>query len=245
MENLGLISFYGLIFGIIGTFLGGLFGAFINVKSNKFLCFILELAAGLMTAIICFDLIPEALEIVNISICIFGILIGILVMIFCNKLLNQYFSFKSKNNSSSLLKTGLIIATGLAIHNFPEGLAIGSGFEASNSLGLKLAIAIALHDIPEGISISLPLKNSGISKFKAILSTTLSGVMTGFGAFFGVILGSISQSLIGFSLSFAAGAMLYIVTCELIPESKQRYSGRFSSLGNILGLILGIFSKVL
>ncbi|MBQ7411115.1 MAG: ZIP family metal transporter [Clostridia bacterium] len=106
-------------------------------------------------------------------------------------------------------------------------------------------MAIALHDIPEGISISLPLKNSGISKSKAIIITTLSGVMTGFGAFFGAILGSISLTFIGFSLSFAAGCMLYIVTCELIPESKQRYSGRFASLGNISGIILGLFSQLI
>ena len=69
--------------------------------------------------------------------------------------------------------------------------------------------------------------------------------MTGFGAFFGSLLGSVSQKLIGFSLSFAAGAMLYIITCELIPESKQRYSGRFSSIGNMLGLIIGLFTKIL
>lgn len=69
--------------------------------------------------------------------------------------------------------------------------------------------------------------------------------MTGFGAFFGSLLGSVSPKLIGFSLSFAAGAMLYIITCELIPESKQRYSGRFSSIGNMLGLIIGLFTKIL
>ena len=197
-----------------------------------------------MTAIICFDLIPEALKFIDISFCILGILIGITCMIICNNFIENKIMKKS-HISNSLFKTGIIIAAGLAIHNFPEGLAIGSGFEASNSLGFKLALAIALHDIPEGISISLPLKTSGISKAKAILLTTLSGIMTGFGAFFGCILGNISLTLIGFSLSFAAGAMLYIITCELIPESKQRYSGKFSSLGNMLGLILGLFIKVI
>lgn len=124
MKNLGLTSFYGLVFGIIGTFLGGLLGAFINLKSNRFLCFILELAAGLMTSIICFDLIPEALEFIDISFCIFGILIGIFTMIICNELINKHISIYSQKYSNSLFKTGLIVATGLAIHNFPEGLAI-------------------------------------------------------------------------------------------------------------------------
>lgn len=249
MENIGIISFYGLIFGIAGTSLGGLIGAFLKINKEKYLSFILEFAAGLMTAIICFDLIPETLNIVSISTCIIGIFIGIISMIYCNKIVNDYVRKKlttdKLTNKTSMFRTGIIIAIGLAIHNFPEGLAIGAGFEASNSLGLKLAIAIALHDVPEGISISLPLKTSGTSKIKSILITTLSGLTTGIGAFFGVIIGNVSQSLIGLSLSFAAGAMLYIVTCELIPESKKRYSGRFASLGNMLGLIIGLFTKVL
>ena len=248
MENLGIISFYGLIFGIVGTTLGGFIGAFLKLSSDKYLCFILEFAAGLMTAIICFDLIPESLNIIGISACIIGIFIGILSMIYCNKLVNNY-SIKYNSNLSysknSMFQTGIIIAIGLAIHNFPEGLAIGAGFESSNTLGLKLAIAIALHDIPEGISIALPLKVSGSTKTKSILVTTISGLTTGVGAFFGVIIGNISESLIGLSLAFAAGCMLYIVACELIPESKKRYSGRFASLGNMLGLIMGLFTKVL
>lgn len=246
MENLGIISFYGLLFGFLGTSLGGFIGAFLKVSSNKYLCFILEFAAGLMTAIICFDLIPESLNIIGISSCIIGIFLGILAMILCNKIINN-FSIKSNINiaQNSMFETGIIIAIGLAIHNFPEGLAIGAGFESSNALGLKLAIAIMLHDIPEGISISLPLKVSGYSKIKSILITTFSGLTTGFGAFFGVIIGNISKDLIGLALSFAAGCMLYIVSCELIPESKKRYSGRFASLGNILGLILGLTTKFL
>ena len=103
-------------------------------------------------AIICFDLIPEALEISNIVNAIIGIFLGIVMMIFCDKLVEKKFNIEetsaSKNNT--LLKTGIIVSIGLAIHNFPEGLAIGSGFGASIKLGLSLAIAICLHDIPEG-----------------------------------------------------------------------------------------------
>ena len=248
MENLGIISFYGLLFGIIGTSFGGFIGAFLKLSSNKYLSFILEFAAGLMTAIICFDLIPESLNIIGISSCIIGIFIGISTMIYCNKIVNKYSIYSNIKSSSvqkSLFETGIIIAIGLAIHNFPEGLAIGAGFESSNTLGLKLAIAIALHDIPEGISIALPLKVSGSSTLKAVLITTLSGLTTGIGAFFGVIIGNISESLIGLSLSFAAGCMLYIVACELIPDSKKRYSGRFASIGNMIGLIVGLFTKIL
>lgn len=242
MVDIGIISFYGLIFGIIGTSLGGFIGAFIKVSSNKYLSFILEFSAGLMTAIICFDLIPESLEIVDLSTCIIGILVGILAMIYCNKIVSKYSNY---SHQSSMFQTGIFIALGLAIHNFPEGLAIGAGFESSNTLGLKLAIAIALHDIPEGISIALPLSLSGSSKIKSILITTLSGLTTGLGAFFGVLVGNISQIFIGLSLSFAAGCMLYIVSCELIPESKKRYLGRFNSLGFMIGIMIGLLTKAL
>lgn len=243
MESIGIISLYGLIFGMIGTTLGGIIGAFLNVNSKKFLSFILEFAAGLMTAVICFDLIPEALNITNISTCIIGIFIGISTMILCDKFVNKYCKNNSSLSQNHMLKTGIIIAIGLAVHNFPEGLAIGAGFEASTVLGFKLAIAIALHDVPEGVSIAVPLKNSGSSKKKCILITTLSGLTTGIGAFCGAIFGNISNTLIGISLAFAAGAMLYIVSCELIPESKNLYKGRFASLGNILGIIVGILAE--
>ena len=124
-------------------------------------------------------------------------------------------------------------------------MAIGSGFEASSRLGLSLAIAIAIHDVPEGMSIAIPINNSGYGKMKAIILTALSGVTTGIGAFFGAIIGNTSRELIGISLAFAAGAMLYIVSCELIPQSNQMYKGRFASFGNIFGIVFGILTKVI
>ena len=242
MKDVNQISLLGLFFGMFGTTLGGIIGSFVNVKSNKKLGFILEFAAGLMTAIICFDLIPEALKYADITVCLIGVFIGIVIMIICDEFIKKISSKKIKNNH--LLKTGMIILVGLTLHNFPEGLAIGAGFEASNVLGLSLAIAIAIHDVPEGISIAVPLKEGGSKKKKVILLTALSGITTGIGAFFGAVIGNISEGLIGGSLALAAGAMLYIVACELIPESKSIYKGRFTSFGNILGIILGLFAHI-
>lgn len=242
MDTILNTTILGLIFGTLGTTLGGVLGATIKTKSNKFLSFILEFAAGLMVAIVCFELIPEAMEVSNMLTVIIGIIIGVFIMIFCDNLVNYKYSKKNVFKMNSLIKTGIIVGIGLAIHNFPEGLAIGSGFSASTKLGLTLAVAIALHDVPEGISMAVPMKNGGMKTYKVILYTFLSGLTTGVGAFFGILIGTISEQLISICLGFAAGAMLYIAAGELIPESHKIYKGRIAYLGNILGFLIGIIS---
>lgn len=114
----------GLYFGTIGTTIGGIIGCIIKSQSNKFLSFILSFAAGLMMAVICFDLIPEAIEISNISKAILGIFIGIIIMIFCDIIVDKKINKKNKiiSQKNNLLKTGIIVSIGLAIHNIPEGI---------------------------------------------------------------------------------------------------------------------------
>ena len=246
MQNIMNTAVLGLFFGTIGTTIGGIIGCSLKSQSNKFLSFILSFAAGLMMAVICFDLIPEALGLSQITEVIIGIVFGIIVMIFCDLIVDKIFSKKPILNqntnkvSNNLLKTGIIVSIGLAIHNIPEGLAIGSGFEASLKLGFSLAIAICFHDIPEGISMALPMKNGGMKAYKIMFYVILSGIATGVGALIGSIVGKISEQIIAIALSFAAGAMLYIVSGELIPESNSLYKGRISALGNMIGFIIGI-----
>lgn len=240
------ISLIGLFFGTIGTTLGGLFGIFSKRSSNKFLSFILAFASGLMLAVICFDLIPESIEISSIYVTIVGIVLGIIVMIFCDNLVQKIFKTKEvSTKKAGLLKTGIIVSIGLALHNIPEGLAIGSGFEASTALGYSLAIAICLHDVPEGISMAIPMKNGGMKPWKVMLYVILSGVATGIGALIGAIVGNISEQIIAVCLGFAAGAMLYIVSGELIPESNELYKGRMTAIGNMLGFIIGLFAMII
>ena len=246
MEDLIKTTLIGLFFGTFGTTIGGIIGITIKNTSNKILSFILALASGLMTSIVCFDLIPEAQNISSIFNIFIGIICGIATMIICDSFVKNKFSQnqKYKKESNSLLKTGIIVSIGLALHNLPEGLAIGSGFNASIKLGYALAVAIALHDIPEGISMAVPMKNGGMKSGKIIFYVVLSGITTGIGALFGAIIGNISTSVIAFCLSFAAGAMLYIVSGELMPESNKLYKGRMTALGNILGFLLGILATI-
>ena len=231
MNEILKTTLLGLFFGTFGTTLGGILGIVIKKNSNKFLSFILSFASGLMMSIICFDLIPEALGISSIYEVVFGVIFGVISMIFCDVIVQKKFNAKQKKyvSNNDLLKTGIIVSIGLAIHR----------------LGLGLAIAICLHDIPEGISMAVPMKNGGMSKAKVIFYVILSGVTTGIGAFFGAIVGSISEAVIAICLSFAAGAMLYIVSGELIPESNKLYKGRMSAIGNMIGFIIGIFATQL
>ena len=89
---------------------------------------------------------------------------------------------------------------------------------------------------------AVPMKNGGMKASRVIFYVILSGVTTGIGAFFGALIGGISQKVIAMCLGYAAGAMIYIVSGELIPESNKLYQGKITAIGNIIGLLLGILA---
>lgn len=240
MNTFLLTSLIGLFFGTIGTMIGGIIGINIKHCSNRLLSLILSFASGLMIAVVCFDLIPEALKISNISIIALGMMLGFIIIFICDILIHYKFKKKNKIDDSRLLITGIIIAIGIAMHNFPEGLAIGSGYEVSSKLGLSLAIAICIHDIPEGLSMAIPMKSGGLKSWKILIYIFLSGIVTGVGSFVGSVIGTISLNIISTCLSLAAGAMLFIVSCELMPEASKLGSGRVGAIGTILGIMLGL-----
>ena len=125
MENIIKTTLLGLFFGTFGTTLGGIIGIKFKNTSKKFLSFVLSLASGLMISIVCFDLVPEAMEIGKFSNMIFGVILGIITMILCDILVQRKFNTGSKmaKSTNSLLKTGIIVSVGLALHNFPERLS--------------------------------------------------------------------------------------------------------------------------
>lgn len=246
MEHILKIALVGLISGITGTGIGGLIAFFVDKNiSNRVLSSILEFSAGLMTSVVCFELIPEAVEVAGLNLTIIGVLAGILTIIVLDDFIKQINVIKNTKGNSNLLRAGILVSIGLAMHNLPEGFAVGSGFEASVSLGMTLTLIIAIHDIPEGIAMALPMKIGGFSAARAFVLTILSGVPMGFGALIGAALGHISQQFVAMCLGFAGGAMLYVIFGELIPESKRIYLGRMSSVGNILGIVCGIIVTML
>lgn len=233
------VTFIGFLCGMIGTGLGGLFTMFLKNPTKRFMAVLLGFTSGIMLAVVCFDLLPEAFGVGGVFLSLMGIVLGVGMIIGVEQLIPERVSQKY-SDSFEFVRSGILLGIGIAIHNFPEGLAVGSGFAASNNLGLGLAIVIGLHDMPEGVAMAAPLKLGNISRLKILLYTILAGIPMGLGAFVGEMLGEISPSLIALCLSFAGGAMLYITCGELIPKSQNIYKGRISTIGMIIGIICGI-----
>ncbi|MFZ5968874.1 MAG: ZIP family metal transporter [Bacillota bacterium] len=239
METILTTTGIGFAVGVLGTGVGGLSGFLIDNPSKRFLSFILGLSSGLMLAIICFDLLPEAFELSQLWVGIVGVVFGVMMTILTDEVLSSRMGVHD-HGEQSFAKTGILLGLGVAMHNFPEGLAIGSGFMATKALGVGISIVIALHNVPEGISMAAPMRIGGISKIRAFLYTVLAGVPMGLGAMVGALLGEISPNLIAFSLAFAGGTMLYITCDELIPKSKDLHYGRTASFGMLIGFVLGV-----
>lgn len=146
-----------------------------------------------------------------------------------------------------LFIAGIVMASAIALHNLPEGMIIGASYAAdSGSLtdgsGFIIAIVIGLHNIPEGMSVAAPLVSGGTKPWKAVMITALSGVPTIIGAAIGYSLGLVSPVWLSLSLSFAGGAMLYVVFGELLPESflmwKSKAPGILALIGTLVGVVL-------
>ncbi len=240
MNYLLAVTFLGFAVGIIGTCTGGAMAFVFRHPSNRLMGAVLGLSSGLMISIVCFDLLPEAFEIGSLAIGITGILFGTGIITLIDQLISLRNLSDSKPSGSAYIRTGVLLGIGIAIHNFPEGLAIGSGLVAATRLGINLAIVIAFHNIPEGIAMATPMLAGGYSRVKIFIATVMAGIPMGFGALTGSLLGELSAALISFCLAFAGGAMLFITCGELIPRSQSIYKGRASSFGIILGIIGGI-----
>jgi ZIP family zinc transporter len=246
LNNLLFSVLVGTGAGIIGTGLGGAIAFLLNNPGKRFLSTLLSFSSGLMIAVTCFDLMPNAISIGSLFHGLTGIVAGTVMIIICQELIfrtdrkkrsGQVLGVRSKN----YLRTGILMGIGIALHNFPEGLAIGSGFTAVESYGIGLSLVIAMHDIPEGIAMATPMRMGGMKKPLVFLSALLAGVPTGIGALIGYLLGEISPYFISLCLGFAGGAMLYITCNELIPESNDLHRGRISSVGLVCGVIAGIW----
>jgi len=151
---------------------------------------------------------------------------------------------KRHDTRMALMGAGIIMACAIALHNLPEGITIGASYANNSGVmggsALVLAILIGLHNIPEGMAIAVPLINGGIKRRFAILTTALSGTPTIIGGILGFWIGDISPLGLALSLSFASGAMLYVVFGEIFPQSILMYRSKSPAFAAIVGILLGL-----
>ena len=252
------VILFSAIAGIAGTGIGGLIAAVLLKKSSENItCWLLSFAAGIMTSIVCFGLMPEAIELSGVPASVLGTVLGVIILIFLNRIVDKITSPKESQkihhtheelyhesqiikNKAKLMRSGIIMLIAVALHNIPEGIAIGAAGSHDFQLGAVLALMIALHDIPEGMAIAAPLLAGGINKIKVITLTALSGSPTLLGGLIGVLIGNISDFAVAVSLSAAGGAMLYVVFGEIIPQSIVMTKTRMPALITLLGMITGL-----
>lgn len=238
-----LYSIFGILIPFIGTSLGSGFVFFLRKNMNqKFQKLTVGFAAGVMIAASVWSLIIPSVEMaekqgkISWIPATIGLILGVLFLLLINKLADD---IQKKKNSKKLN----MLLFSVTLHNIPEGMAVGvcfAGFLAGNvGIGLieamLLSIGIAIQNIPEGAIISMPLKVQGMSKSKAFVYGVLSGIVEPIAAVITMLLINIIVPILPYLLSFAAGAMIFVVVEELIPEMHE---GKKSELG-IIGLTIG------
>ncbi len=239
MNDVALYALIGTASGVLGTTGGGMAAYLFHTKKRDVLGVVLDFAAGLMLAVVCFDLLPHAFELASFVSVMMGVAGGIAFVVIL-----QWLFERGGKHLDGLALTAVTVAAGIAVHNVPEGLAIGAGLMENLHLGLSLAVTMFLHDIPEGLGIGLPLRIRGKSFWKATLLSFLAGLPTGMGALAGALAGSVSDSVTAACLSSAGGAMLYLVLGEMMPEAHRMMDGTLAKASGVLGMIFGIVISV-
>ena len=279
MNSIWLLVGITALAGIGGTGLGGAVACMFRKDSDKTVSLLLSFAAGVMTAVVCFDLLTEALhpdgQASSVWLVACGVTAGFVIIAGLNAWIDKTTDHEvahidenhpqtadsleelthanhlrehreGRQPRSGLFLAGLVMAAAIALHNVPEGMVIGASFAKtvdqilSNRGGLVMAVVIGLHNIPEGMAVAVPLISGGMNKGHSVAVTALSGAPTILGALMGFLIGAISPTALVISLSFASGAMLYVVFGELLPESILMWKSKLPAALAVLGMLTGL-----
>lgn len=275
MNSILYIVVITAIAGIGGTGLGSVISCLFKRDSNRIVSLLLSFAAGVMIAVVCFDLLSEALVESGVFLVIGGLAAGYIIIALLNAWIDKETNsevahideshpktadsleelthanhlkehMEGRQPRSGLFIAGLIMAAAIALHNIPEGMVIGSSFAKTadelilNRAGITMAIVIGLHNIPEGMAVAVPLISGGMPKWKAVMITAITGAPTIIGALMGYYIGVLGPVALALALSFASGAMLYVVFAELIPESILMWKSKLPAMAILIGIVTGL-----
>ena len=228
----------------LATTLGCILVLLFGRPKERVLASLLAGAGGVMLAVVSIDLLPNAWKIGPPLQVGFGITLGLLFMSLADNRLNVSNNTLPLSRRQRLKRIGLLVATGIALHDIPEGMAIAVSQEAAPGLGLLIAFGITLHNLPEGMATAAPLIMARVRWWKILLLNIGIAFFTPLGALLGLFaLAGVKNSLT-FFLSFAAGAMLFLVFAELMPLSRERHPN-YALLGGAIGFTLFALISIL
>lgn len=237
-ETIWLGSVASLLAGL-ATGAGAVPVLFTKRISDRLLDIMLGFSAGVMLAATAFSLIVPAIDLSGPLIVVLGIILGALVLHLIDRFVPHFHPVLGAEGPPSKLSRVWLLVLAITIHNFPEGLAVGVSFGSGDvAAGLVIAMAIGLQNMPEGLAVALPLFREGYSRRKSLWYGTLTGLVEPVGGLLGVALVSVFQTILPWGLAFAAGAMLFVVSDEMIPESHRKGFEREATFGVIAGFVI-------
>jgi len=238
LDAIWLGSVASLLAGL-ATGAGALPVLFTRKVSDRLLDVMLGFSAGVMLAATFFSLLVPAIDLGGIWTVVIGIALGAVALHLVDRFIPHFHPALGAEGPSSRLSRVWLFALAITIHNFPEGLAVGVSFGSGDvTAGLVVAMAIGLQNMPEGLAVALPLLREGYSRRRSIWYGTLTGLIEPVGGLLGVALVSIFHPILPWALAFAAGAMLFVVSDEIIPESHRKGFERQATFGLVIGFIV-------
>ena len=251
-----LIVLVSLAAGVVGTGFGGLLGAFLGGGSEKTVASVSGFAAGVMIGLSAFEMVPSAFEELTATLPDYAVILAVLASLVAGALLVAVAGWiiefvekkkkvvpdtsKTDVNAASkagLMRAGIMTAAAIAVHNFPEGVAIGGAGGAELAGGITVAIMIALHNVPEGMAITAPLTGGGEKSWKSVLIAAGAGAATILGAAVGFVIQDASAWAGAVCMAAAAGSMLYVTATSLLPETYELSHGKMPSVAIIGGIL--------
>ncbi len=245
-DEIVVLGFLASILAGLATGIGALPTLFVKELSNRLFNGMLGMAAGVMLAATSFSLILPGIEYgeniwpdYGFWVVATGMLLGAFFLHFADeKLPHLHFDAIPDSHMDSIQKISLFIVA-ITIHNFPEGMSVGVSFGTGDiKNGVVLAIAIGIQNIPEGLAVALPLVGLGYNKWKAIGIATLTGLVEPVGGLLGITMVTLFEPILPIAMGFAAGAMLFVISEEIIPETHANGRSRIATFALMGGFIV-------